>query len=287
MNDYVIFTDSSCDVAPELLGEWGVKYASLTFQFEGSAEEYDCSGMPLSEFYERMRQGGVAKTSAVNIDTFLNLFEPELAAGRDLLYVGFSSGLSNTSNAAILAAEQLRERYPERTIHAIDTLSASAGQGLALYLAVQAKKDGASVDEAAELVREKIFHLCHWFTVADLVYLKRGGRISATTALAGTVLGIKPVLHMDDEGHLINMFKVRGRRRAIQALAEKYRELAEDPKGVYFISHGDCLEDAQLLEEMISKVAGHKAGLITYVSPVIGAHSGPGTLALFFLGRER
>ncbi len=287
MNDYVIFTDSSCDVAPELLEEWGVKYASLTFQFEGSVEEYDCTGMPLPEFYERMRQGGVAKTSAVNIDTFRTLFEPELASGRDLLYVGFSSGLSNTSNAAILAAEQLQERYPERTIHAIDTLGASAGQGLALYLAVQAKKNGASVDEAAELVREKISHLCHWFTVADLVYLKRGGRISATTALAGTVLGIKPVLHMDDEGHLINMFKVRGRRRAIRALAEKYNELAEDPKGVYFISHGDCLEDAQLLEEMISETAGHKAGLITYVSPVIGAHSGPGTLALFFLGRER
>ena len=187
-----------------------------------------------------------------------------------------------------MAAKELMEEYPERKILVVDTFAASAGFGLLVYLTVQQKRKGASLEQAAKFVEDNRFHLCHWFTVDDLVYLKRGGRISATAAFVGGVLNIKPVLHMDDPGHLINMFKVRGRRASIKALADKYGELALDKEGgTVFISHGDCIEDAKLLEKMLAERYGAAVKLITYVGPVIGSHSGPGTLALFFLGRER
>ena len=235
-----------------------------------------------------MRDGRVAKTSAVNYEEFREAFEEELKAGRDVLYIGFSSGLSSTSESAQVAAKELAEEYPDRKVIAIDTLCASAGEGMLVYLAAKMQAEGATVDETAAFVRERYMKMCHWFTVDDLVYLKRGGRVSAAVALAGAVLGIKPVMHVDDEGHLINMSKARGRKAAIKALAQKYVELLEDQEQkMYFISHSDCMEDALLLEELISQHNGQKADLITDVGPVIGAHSGPGTLALFFFGKER
>ncbi|MDO4732840.1 MAG: DegV family protein, partial [Bacillota bacterium] len=222
--------------------------------------------------------------SAVNTAAFLQAMEPVLQEGRDILYMGFSSGLSSTFSASVTAVAELQERYPERKIYAFDTLCASLGQGLLVYLAAQKKAAGASIDEVLAYLEETRLNLCHWFTVDDLNHLRRGGRLSATTAVVGTVLNIKPVLHVDDEGRLVNVSKVRGRKKSINALFAEMQERAIDPQGqTVFISHGDCLEDAETLAEMIRAEFGVKDFLINPVGPVIGAHSGPGTLALFFL----
>ncbi len=288
MSNYLIFTDSACDIKPELLDEWGVACRCLTFRFDDSEKEYTDRDMSTAEFYEKMRKGGVAKTAAVNVETFVEAFEEALKNGDDVLYLGFSSGLSTTYNSARLAAEQLAEKYPERMIITVDTLAASAGFGMLVYLAVEKKKEGASIEETAEYVRSLILRQCHWFSVDDLVYLKRGGRVSPAAAFFGNALGIKPVMHVDNEGHLIPVTKVRGRRNALLEIANRYAELAEDPsKGPVFISHGDCMRDVMALEEILNEKHGIKFDIITDVGPVIGAHSGPGTIALFFLGKER
>ena len=288
MNEYVIMTDSACDMSPALLAEWGVPFKSLTFRFDGSDQEYTDQDVPAAEFYAKMREGGVAKTSAVNSETFLSLFEEALKEGKDVLYLGFSSGLSTTFNSARLASLELKERYPDRTIRVVDTLAASAGFGLLVYLAVEKKKGGATLEEVAAYIEEIKWKLCLWFTVDDLVYLKRGGRISSTAAFVGNVLGIKPVLHMDNEGHLINMLKVRGRKTAVATLADQYGKLAEDlAGGTVFISHADCMSDVEELKNLLSTRYGASVQIVTNVGPVIGAHAGPGTLALFFIGKEK
>ena len=288
MNEYVIVTDSACDMKPERLAQWGVPFQCLTYRFDGSDTEYTDADIPASEFYAKMRAGSVAKTAAVNSESFIQTFEESLKEGKDVLYLGFSSGLSTTYNSGRLAALELSDRYPNNKIVAIDTLSASAGFGLLVYLAVQKKNSGASLDEVAAYIEELKWKLCHWFTVDDLVYLKRGGRISPTAAFVGNVLGIKPVLHMDNEGHLINMFKVRGRKTAVASLADQYGKLAEDLSGgTVFISQADCMADAEELANILKDRHGASVQIITDVGPVIGAHSGPGTLALFFIGKER
>ncbi len=288
MKQYAIYTDSACDIKPEILTEWGVTYSSLTFRFDGEDKEYIDGALDSKEFYDRMRGGAVAKTAAVNSEVFKAAFSKSLEKGEDVLYLGFSSGLSTTFNSARIACDELRKEYPDRKIFAVDTLSASAGFGLLLYLTTLKKESGASIEEARDFAEALKFNLCHWFTVDDLVYLKRGGRISATSAFVGNMLGIKPVLHMDNDGHLINVAKVRGRRSSLAAMADKYGELAEDKKdGTVFISHGDCLKDAELLASMLKDKFGASVSIITDVGTVIGAHSGPGTLALFFVGKER
>lgn len=288
MNDYVIFTDSGCDINEALLREWGVGLVDLLFRVDGSDREYRQCEMPVKEFYDKMRAGTVFKTAAVNSDTLRSVFVPKLREGLDVLYVCFSSGLSGTAGTAKLTAEELMREFPGRRIEVVDTLCASAGEGLILYYACKARDNGADLDQAVKVLLEKRPQLCHWFTVDDLVYLKRGGRVGAVAAFFGGMLSIKPVLHVDDEGHLIPVVKVRGRINSIKALAKKYRESAVDPVGgEYFISHGDCPEDAARLERMIKEEFGKDAVLITNIGPVIGAHSGPGTLALFFLGKQR
>ncbi len=288
MSNYTIFTDSGCDIKPELLNAWGVKYENLTFQFVSDGKELTGEDIESVTFYNRMREGDVAKTSAVNIETFKALFKPEFEKGNDILYIGFSSGLSTTYNSGRIALEELCEEFSERKAIAVDTLAASAGQGLLLKLAVDKKKEGASLEELAKFVEDTRLHICHWFTVDDLVYLKRGGRVSPTVAFVGGLLGIKPVMHMDNEGHLINMSKVRGRKSAIEALAAKFNELAIDnTSGPVFISHGDCMEDAKTLASIIKSKHNVDVEIITDVGAVIGSHSGPGTLALFFVGKER
>jgi len=287
MNEYVIFTDSSCDISPSLLKEWDVTYVNLVFRNDATGDEYTQDTMAIDDFYAQMRNGTVFKTSAANMQAFHDTFEPALVLGKDILYIGFSSGLSSTVAAGDAAAKDLKFKYPDRKIITIDTLCASAGQGLILYLSVLKRNEGASLEENAAYVEDCIPHLDHWFTVDDLVYLKRGGRISGVAAFIGGMLDIKPVLHVDDEGHLIAMFKVRSRKKSIAALADKYFEYNSDPAGRYFISHGDCIDDAKALEDLICAKTGKKAELITSVGPVIGAHSGPGTLALFFLGKKR
>ncbi len=283
MNDYVIMTDSSSDISPEILAEWGVPSLSLIFRFNDSDKEYSNGEMNIADFYQKMREGGVAKTSAVNTQTFKEAFEAILKEGKDILYIGFSSGLSTTCNSAAVAAEQLSPEYPERKIIVKDSLAASAGLGLLVKLAVDEKNAGKSIEEVSAFVEDIRLRICHWFTVEDLVYLKRGGRVSPTVAFVGNMLGIKPVLHVDDEGHLVNVTKVRGRKTSIAALADRYTDLADKSYGKVYISHGDCIKDAEYLASVIEEKHGVKTEIITYVGSVIGAHSGPGTLALFFV----
>ena len=288
MREYVIVTDSGCDIKSELLKEWGVESCNLTFRFTNDDKEYSNNEMPVSEFYNRMRLGGVAKTAAVNSQTFSAKFEQIVKGGKDVLYIGFSSGLSTTYNSARLAAQQVSAIYHESKIITVDTLAASAGQGLVVKLAVDKKNSGANIEDVADYTRTIAPRISHWFTVDDLVYLKRGGRISPAAAFFGNVIGIKPVLHVDNEGHLVNVSKVRGRKSAIMALAEKYDALAEDKtNGIIYISHADCLKDVNELEQIFKEKYGANVDIITDVGPVIGAHSGPGTIALFFVGKER
>ena len=287
MNDYIIFTDSCCDVSPEILAQWGVPYANMTFSFEGDDKAYIDSDISNKEFYDRMRQGAIAKTAAINADTFTRAFTPILQAGKDILYVAFSSGLSTTVNSAYMAVEDLKEQFPDRKIVIADTLAASAGGGLMVYMAVEKKNAGASLEENAAYLAELVPQHCIWFIVDDLEYLKRGGRVSPLVAFAGGLLGIKPVLQMDSEGHLVKVSTARGRKKAVEALAAKYAELSFDEKNTpIFISHADCEEDAKLLVDMLEKQGGNTT-LLTKIGPVIGSHAGPGTIALFFIGKHR
>ena len=288
MNQFTIITDSACDIYPEVLARWGVACVSLEFRFDHIDQDFKNEDMPIQEFYRNMRDGHIAKTNAVNSETFREAFEAILKEGNDLLYLGFSSGLSTTFQQGKLAAEELAETYPNRKIIAIDTLCASAGEGLIVKLALDKKNEGATIDETAAYVNELIPKLAHWFTVEDLVYLKRGGRVSPAVALVGGMLQIKPVMHVDDEGHLTKVGTVRGRKASLAALADKLIETAEDPaNGTFFISHGDCDADAQTLCDLIMAKGGNKVELITHVGTVIGAHSGPGTMALFFIAKQR
>lgn len=290
MSQYIIMTDSSCDLPAGLAAELELEVLPLSVLIDGKSyvNYLDERDITFADCYAALRAGKNATTSAVNVEAFVQAMEPHLQAGEDILYLGFSSALSGTYNAGAAAAQQLAEKYPERKLYAVDTLSASMGQGLLVYLTVQQKRAGATIEQARDYAEAQKLHLCHWFTVDDLNHLHRGGRVSATSAVLGTVLNIKPVLHMDNEGRLIFMEKVRGRRNSIKRMLEKMRETAIEPeKQIVFMSHGDCLEDAEYLAGRIREEWGVKDVVINYVGPVIGAHSGPGTLALFFLGTER
>lgn len=289
-NDFLIITDSTCDMPQEMADELGLAILPIRVNMEDKEYVHYLDGRELGfhEFYEKLRAGVPAKTSAANQEDFLSLMEPALAAGRDVLYIGFSSGLSSTYNVGVMTAAQLAEKYPERKVYTVDSLSASLGQGLLVYHAVQQKLAGRSIDEVRTFVEETRLHLCHWFTVDDLQHLKRGGRVSAAAAAFGTMLNIKPVLHVDDEGHLIPVGKVQGRTTSIKALLKKMQETAIDPaEQVVFISHGDCEKDAEKLAAMVRESIGPKEIILNPIGPVIGAHSGPGTAALFFLGTKR
>jgi DegV family protein with EDD domain len=285
-DNYVLITDSACVILPEKLAEWKVEMIPLAYLFTDTGKEQLDHEEPIREFYKSMRDGRVAKTSSVNESRFVDAFTPILEAGKDLIYLAFSSGLSVTCENGKKVAATLQEKYPDRKIVVIDSLAASAGQGLFVYLAVQNRDSGMSLEDNARALEAYVLHVCHWFTVDDLVYLKRGGRISRTTALLGTALNVKPVLHVDNEGHLIKMTQVRGRKKSIRKMAERLGETIL-PDSPIFISHGDCAEDAEMLKEILEKEYGKEVTLITWIGSVIGAHSGPGTLALFFLGTER
>ncbi len=287
MSNFIIFTDSACDIKPEILNSWGVKFAKLSFTFDTDGIILTDDFIESKTFYNRMRDGEVAKTSAVNIESFKDVFKPEIENGNDILYIGFSSGLSTTFNSGRIALEELSAEYPDRKLIAVDSLSASAGQGLLVKLAVDQKTAGKNITEVAEFVENNRLNLCHWFTVDDLVYLKRGGRVSPAVAFVGGLLGIKPIMHVDNEGHLIKVGTVRGRKAAIKAIADKFSETALDTQGKTFISHGDCIEDANEIAKIIKAEHGIDVEIITDVGAVIGSHSGPGTLAFFFLGKER
>lgn len=287
MREYVIVTDSGCDIKEGLLRDWGVSMIPLTFQFVGEDTVYTDADVPAKEFYDRMREGGVAKTSAINPYTFEEYFAQFLEAGKDVLYLSFSSGLSTTYNSSKMAAEELKERFPEQQVVTVDTLAASAGQGLIVYLVAQKQKEGATLEEAVAYAQSVSPKMCHWVTVDDLEYLKRGGRISPTVAFVGTVLGIKPIIHVDDEGHLVSVGKAKGRKAALNTLRKQLEETVIDKDAPVFISAADAIEDAELLKDMLETMSGVKVELITGIGPVIGSHAGPGTIALFFWGKQR
>lgn len=288
MNPYVIFTDSGCDILPALLTKWGVRYCNLTFKFDNSEKEYTFEDISHKEFYDRMREGHLVKTAAVNSEVFREAFEEELAQGNDVLYLGLSGGLSSTCKVGQVVAESLKEKYPARKILSVDTLSASAGLGLLIWMTVQKKEKGATIEEAAEFATETRGKIAHWFTVDDLIYLKRGGRISPTMNFFGSALGIKPILHASDEGKAESVAKVRGRKNALIALANKYGEIAIDPtENPVFLTHGDCLKDVEILKELLVERYGARVGMVSYHGAVTGAYGGPGLIGMFFLAKER
>ncbi len=290
MGEYVILTDSCCDLTEELVRELDVSYVALRFTIENRTYQnwLDGRDLPFDQFYAKLRSGIMATTSAINPTDWVAAMEPILQAGKDILVIAFSSGLSSTYQAGTMAAAELSERYPDRKIYVVDSLCASSGEGLLVWYAANKKKEGASIEEVRDYLEEHKLHLSHWFTVEDLNFLKRGGRVSATTALVGTVLGIKPVLHVDDEGHLINVDKARGRKSSLNALVDRMEKTAIHPEGeTVFICHGDCLAEAQYLAEQVKNRLHVAEVRIFETGPVIGSHSGPGTMALFFMGKQR
>ena len=290
MSEYVIMTDSCCDLPGDLAAELELEVLPLRLELKGREYRNYLDGREIGfkAFYDQVRAGEMPVTSAVNVGEFEEAMRPILEAGRDILCLCFSSALSTTYQSACIAAKGLSEEFPERTVRVLDTRCASMGQGLLVWLCAQEKRRGLSLIELTDYVETTKGWICHWFTVDDLNHLKRGGRVSAAAALFGTMLSVKPVLHVDGEGRLIPMEKCRGRKASLLALVDHMEKTAMDPAGqTVFLSHGDCLEDANFVAEEIRRRFGTKDIRISYVGPVIGSHTGAGVVALFFLGRER
>ena len=290
MREYKILTDSTTDLSPQLVAQTGVTVLPMTYtigekSYRNDPEETDLSS---GDFYDMLRGGAMSTTSQINVETFREVAGKMARDGFDVLYVGFSSGLSGTFNSARIAFEDLSAEYPEHKFLAVDSLCASMGEGLLVYHAAQQQKAGRSIEETARWLEENKLHLAHWFTVDDLNHLKRGGRVSGAAAFFGTMLNIKPVLHVDDAGHLIPMEKVRGRKASLDALVAHMEKDAVDPASqTVFISHGDCRADAEYVADLVREKFGTQDICIHSIGPVIGSHSGPGTVALFYLGRTR
>ena len=289
MNNYVITTDNNADLPEEFYKEHPIGCTYFSYTLDG--KEYTKENfLPVEEFYSKMRAGSMPTTSQVNPERVRALFEPYLKEGKDILHIAFSSGLSGTFNSCRIAAQELMEEYPERKIRVVDSLAASLGQGLLVYLAQRRKEEGADFDSVAQWTEEHKKNIVHLFTVDDLNHLYRGGRVSRTTAILGGMLNIKPILHVDDEGKLIPIGKVRGRKKSLLELVT----LMDTKIGSYakscdtiFISHGDCREEAEFLAAKLKEKYHITTELINDVGAVIGAHSGPGTMALFFVGDVR
>ncbi len=289
MSEYVLFTDSTCDLTPELVEEMDVRVFPMMFQLDGKTyHNYpDNRELAPADFYAALREGGASTTSQVGMGEFTDAFTEVLEQGKDILYLAFSSGLSGTYQASMVVSRELSEKYPDRKIVCVDTLQASMGEGLFSYTVAMMRKNGATLEEAAEFARQNAQSFCAWFTVDDLMFLKRGGRLGTGAAVMGTLLGIKPVLHVDEKGALIPMEKVRGRKASLDALVKHLEESAQNlSEQIVFVSHGDCLADAQYVADKV-KALGARKIVINEIGPVIGAHSGPGTVALFFRGSHR
>ncbi|MDO4276725.1 MAG: DegV family protein [Eubacteriales bacterium] len=289
MREYVITTDNNSDLPEEFYREHGVGCTYLSYNMDGKNYTHD-NFLPVHEFYEHMRNGSLPTTAQVNPDSARLLMEPYLKEGKDILHIAFSSGLSGSYNSTRIAAEELSEEYPDRKIIVIDSLCASLGQGLLVYLAQKRKEAGEDIDTVARWVEDNRLHIVHLFTVDDLNHLYRGGRVSKTTAVVGSMLNIKPVLHVDDEGKLVAVGKVRGRKKALLELASLMDERLgsyKDSCDTIFISHGDCAEEAQFVVDKIKEKYKINTVIMNDVGATIGAHSGPGTIALFFVGDLR
>ncbi|MEF9841363.1 MAG: DegV family protein [Raoultibacter sp.] len=288
---FEIVTDSCCNLTEEMIAEFKLHILPLEFMVDDNQFQSYLKGKhtDLRQFYTMMRQGKVITTSLPNLADSETLLRQLLADGKDVLYLGFSSALSGTYVAIDLLCKELQTEFPQRTIGAVETLAASGGEGLLVYHAVKQAQSGKSLAEVASWVENNRLKLAHWFTVDDLLFLQRGGRVSKVSAYAGTMLNIKPVLHVDNEGRLIPMEKVRGRKKSLQALVDHLLHDGVQPleNQVIFITHGDCIEDAEYVATLIREKIAIKDIMINYVDPVIGAHSGPGTIALFFFANHR
>lgn len=290
MRDFVIMTDSCCDLTAQMAQELNIEVLplSLIIGEETFANYLDGREIGFKEFYNRVRGGAMPSTSAVSVGDFEDAMRPILSEGKDILYLAFSSALSTTYQSAVIASEELKQEFPDAKIYTVDSKAASLGQGLYVYLCAQQKLAGKSIDEVYAYAEDVKLKICHWFTVDDLNHLKRGGRVSAATALVGTMLSIKPVLHVDNEGRLISVSKARGRKASLLALVDQMEKSAVDPRDqTVFISHGDCEEDVNFVADEIRRRFGTETIHINYVGPVIGSHTGAGVVALFFVGAER
>ena len=283
---YQIITDSCSDLTEAQLQSLQVSCANLTVMYNGENHTSFSEPTAVKAFYDEIRGGVMATTAAANPDDWAGIMKPALEEGRDVLVITFSGGMSTTYLSAVIASKDLQEEYPQRKIIVIDSLAAALGQGLLVYHACRKRDEGMGIEELAAWVEENKFHVAHWVTVDDLTHLKRGGRISATSAIVGSMLNIKPIIHVDNDGHLINTAKVRGRKAAMEYLVKKFTETCTDFDTV-FIGHGDCPEDAAALEAMLREAHPIKEVVTGYVGPVIGAHTGPGVLVVFFLGSHR
>lgn len=287
---YVILTDSSANLTDELIDECGVPVTSFTFHVGDKELKSYIKGQKtdLKQFYTMMRNKEHITTSLISPENFTVFFEEYLKAGQDVLYIAFSSGLSGTYQSSTIAADMLREKYPDRKIYTVDSLCACLGQGLLVYHAVQLKNEGKTIDEVHAWLMDNRLRMCHWFTVNDLFFLKRGGRVSSTAAVFGSLLQVKPVMHMDNDGKLAVVEKARGRKQSLQALVSHMEQTIENPEDqMIFIAHGDCEEEAEYVRQLILDKFSVKGTLINCIDPVIGSHSGPGTLAIFYLGKNR
>lgn len=287
--NYTILTETTCDLPQDYYNKNDVTAITLTYALDGT--EYDGSfenSLSPSLFYDKLRKGIMAKTSAIGPERFTSVFAPILEEGRDILYLAFSSALSSTYQNACIARDELLEQYPNRRIFVVDSLAASLGEGLLLDLILRRSKTELDVEALAAYAESVKQNVCHYFTVDDLNHLYRGGRVSRTTAFVGTMLGIKPILHVDENGKLINIGKARGRKASLDAVVAKMEAKIKGFDNPYvFISHGDCLDDAKYVSAKVKEKYGIKTEIINHVGPVIGSHSGPGTIALFFVGCDR
>lgn len=287
---FEIVTDSSLNLSKTMIKEIGIHVLPLSFYINDveyasykEDEEFDYAG-----FYGKLREKEHIKTALINTGTFATKFKEILDKGNDVLAIIMSSGISGTYQAAKIAGDTLREEYPDRKIIVVDSLSASIGQGLLVYYAAKFRDEGKNIEETADWIYKNRLNMVHQFTVDDLFFLKRGGRLSGGVAIIGTILQIKPVLHVDDEGRLVVQDKVNGRKKSINAFIDIFKENAIDPENqVLGICHGDCLKDAEYLAKKVKEVTNVKDIIINYCDPVLSAHSGPGTLALFYLGKKR
>lgn len=290
-NEFVIVTDTSSDLPGSYFEKNNIPLLTLYYTIDGVTGKNGCpTKEDLSSFYAKMRSGSQPQTQQVNPAEATQTFKEVLDSGKDVLYIGFSSGLSGTVNSARIAKEELYEKYPNQKIFIIDTLCASLGQGLVVDYAVKMKEAGSTIDEIAQWIEDNKLHVCHYVTVEDLVYLQRGGRISKTAAFLGTMIGIKPTICVDNYGKLVPIGKVRGRKQALAALVDHMEEKLGSYKGkpqTIFISHADCEEDALALSDMIRERFGYEDFFINSIGPTIGSHAGPGAVVLFFLGESR
>ncbi len=286
--DYQIITDSCCDFTEAEYRSLGVTAVSLEVMWDGISHSHFSTEAELKDFYEQMRGGLVATTSALNPDSWARAMEPWLAAGQDLLVLAVSSGISGTMQSAVIAARDLKGTYPDRKIWVVDSRSGSLGEGLLLWHACKMRSAGVSLEENAKWLREQAVRVCHWVTVDDLSHLRRSGRLSGAGALLGTMLDIKPIIRVTEEGKLVSDAKVRGRKASIRMLAKKFAESRNaDHEELVTIAHGDCLADAEALAEILRRDYGVQNIHIGYVGPILGAHTGPGVLGLFHLGMKR